>query len=211
MTSCRIMITSWTRPLAGPLKGARGMPLTPKQAQFVDEYLIDLNATQAAIRAGYAEASANREGYRLLTNADIQAAIAEAQAERQKRVKFDQDEIVRRLWRRANLDMGLLMEWGGGIEGEDDGRFVRIKDSADLPRWLRGSIDSVKSHKDGGVEVKLFPKVKAEELLMRHFGMLNDRVDVTTGGQALISAKDEEEIGAMSDEELIAGIEDLSE
>ena len=53
------------------------MPLTPKRQRFVTEYLVDLNATQAAIRAGYAKSGARTEGARLLANADIQAAIAE--------------------------------------------------------------------------------------------------------------------------------------
>lgn len=55
------------------------MTLTAKQERFVSEYLIDLNATQAAIRAGYSEKAANREGSRLLSNVDIAEAIATAQ------------------------------------------------------------------------------------------------------------------------------------
>ena len=57
------------------------MPLkSPKHQRFVAEYLKDLNATQAAIRAGYSPKTANRQGSRLLSNADIQAAIAKGQA-----------------------------------------------------------------------------------------------------------------------------------
>lgn len=56
------------------------MPLTDKQAKFVSEYLVDQNATQAAIRAGYAKSGARTEGARLLANADIAAAVAEALA-----------------------------------------------------------------------------------------------------------------------------------
>lgn len=55
------------------------MKLTAKQERFVSEYLIDLNATQAAIRAGYSEKAANREGSRLLSNVDIAEAIVTAQ------------------------------------------------------------------------------------------------------------------------------------
>ena len=57
-----------------------GMDLTPKQEAFVQEYLIDLNATQAAIRAGYSEKTANEQGSRLLANVKIAKAIAEAKA-----------------------------------------------------------------------------------------------------------------------------------
>lgn len=55
------------------------MALTDKQARFVEEYLIDLNATQAAIRAGYSEKTANEQGSRLLANVSIQVAIQEKQ------------------------------------------------------------------------------------------------------------------------------------
>lgn len=56
--------------------------LTPKQERFVAEYLVDLNATQAAIRAGYSAKTANEQGARLLANVSIASAIAEAQAKR---------------------------------------------------------------------------------------------------------------------------------
>jgi phage terminase small subunit len=69
--------------------------LTAKQAEFVQQYLVDLNATQAAIRAGYAESGARTEGARLLANADIADAIAEAQAERLSRVRIDQDYVLK--------------------------------------------------------------------------------------------------------------------
>ena len=55
--------------------------MTPKQQRFVDEYLIDLNATQAAIRAGYSEKTAQEQGSRLLSNVMVQKAVTEGQAE----------------------------------------------------------------------------------------------------------------------------------
>ena len=62
-------------------KAQDGLNITPKQQRFVDEYLIDLNATQAAIRAGYSPKTANRKGNRLLSKVDIQQAIEQAKAE----------------------------------------------------------------------------------------------------------------------------------
>lgn len=73
------------------------MPLTPKQAAFAREYLVDLNATQAAIRAGYSEKTAYSQGQRLLKNAEVQAAIAEAQAQRAKRTELTQDYVLNSL------------------------------------------------------------------------------------------------------------------
>ena len=63
--------------------------LTAKQERFVEEYLIDLNATQAAIRAGYSAKAAHVTGSRLLTNAKVAAAIAAAKQERSKDTKID--------------------------------------------------------------------------------------------------------------------------
>ncbi len=68
--------------------------LTAKQAAFVEQYLIDLNARQAAIRAGYSEDTAKEIGYENLTKPHIQQAIAEAQKERSKRVQVTQDYVL---------------------------------------------------------------------------------------------------------------------
>lgn len=76
--------------------------LTPKQARFVDEYLLDLNATQAAIRAGYSENTAKQQGARLLTNVYVSAAVQAAQAKRSQRTEVTQDYVIKRLKREAN-------------------------------------------------------------------------------------------------------------
>ena len=71
-----------------------GLNLTPKQQRFVEEYLIDLNATQAAIRAGYSGKTANEQGSRLLANVSISEAIAEAQNKRAERTEITQDYVL---------------------------------------------------------------------------------------------------------------------
>ena len=67
------------------------MAVNPKQAQFVSEFLVDLNATQAAIRAGYSEKTAYSQGQRLLKNVEIQAALTEAVQARVERTRINQD------------------------------------------------------------------------------------------------------------------------
>lgn len=69
--------------------------LTPKQEMFCREYVVDLNASQAAVRVGYSEKTANRQGHRLLTNADIQARVAELQAEAFERADIDAAYVLR--------------------------------------------------------------------------------------------------------------------
>ena len=71
--------------------------LTDRQARFCEEYLIDLNATQAAIRTGYSEKTANEQGARLLANVSVQEKIAELKAERSKRTEITQDSVIQEL------------------------------------------------------------------------------------------------------------------
>jgi len=71
--------------------------LTPKQKEFVKQYLVDLNATRAAIRAGYKERRARERGCRLLHHPRIQAALAEAAKQREQRTLISQDYVIQRL------------------------------------------------------------------------------------------------------------------
>ncbi len=75
--------------------------LTPRQARFVDEYLIDLNATQAARRAGYSANNADKIGSRLVGESRVSEAITEAQAKRSERVTVSQDDVVKGLHKEA--------------------------------------------------------------------------------------------------------------
>lgn len=70
------------------------MALTPKQQRFVEEYLIDLNATQAAIRAGYSEKNADKIGSQLLGKTRIAASIRDAQEKRTRRTEITADYVL---------------------------------------------------------------------------------------------------------------------
>jgi len=85
--------------------------LTPKQQLFVEEYLVDLNATQAAIRAGYSEKTANEQGARLLANVSVQAAIKIAMDKRSERTEITQDMVLRHWWDIATADPRKLIEY----------------------------------------------------------------------------------------------------
>lgn len=78
--------------------------LTNKQARFVEEYLLDLNATQAAIRAGYSAKTADRIGPELLGKTCVSKAIQQAQSKRSQRTELTQDMVIRGLLREAELD-----------------------------------------------------------------------------------------------------------
>ncbi len=84
--------------------------LTPKQQAFVENYLLDLNATQAAIRAGYSAKSAGRFAQELLTKPHIAEAITAAQAKRSQRTEITADAVLQQLWALANANPNELVE-----------------------------------------------------------------------------------------------------
>lgn len=86
------------------------MALTPKQQLFVLEYPKDLNGTQAAIRAGYSEATARQAAAHLLSNTDIQAALAESFKARDERVNGEADEVLRDIQAIAHTDASELVQ-----------------------------------------------------------------------------------------------------
>lgn len=150
-----------TSPDKGP--GAR---LTAQQARFVEEYLIDLNATQAAIRAGYSAKTAKQQGNRLLTNADVAGAVFAAQAKRSARTEIDADWVLRRLADEATADLADILDGSGAI-----------KPVADWPLiWRQGLVAGIDVQEDmlegvkvgQTVKVKLSDRIKRIELIGKH-------------------------------------------
>lgn len=84
--------------------------LTEKEREFVDQYLVDLNATQAAIRAKYSARTARQQASRLLSNVYIQQAIAEARKRQQERTQIEADRVVTEAWNIATADARELVE-----------------------------------------------------------------------------------------------------
>ena len=160
---------------------------TPKQKRFVEEYLIDLNATQAAIRAGYSPETAKEIGNQNLTKRHIQRAIACAMAERSKRTGVNQDRIVLELAKIAFANISDLA----------DMETMTLKEDASLDD--KAAIQSVKvkfaSTKDGGEiierEIRLYDKIRALELLGKHCGMWNDKLNVNVNLPVFISGEDQ--------------------
>lgn len=162
--------------------------LTAKQQRFVDEYLIDLNATQAAIRAGYSTKTANEQGSQLLAKLSIQEAIGGAMAERSRRTGVSQDRVVQELAKIAFVKMTDIVD--------DQCRIKETATDDDL-----SCIELVKFKKTTGKvsgierEVRIAPKLKALELLGKHLGMWNDKLDVNVAVDDWIAAVLEEDKG----------------
>lgn len=95
----------------GLLQGGDLMALRGKQQRFVDEYLIDRNATQAAIRAGYSAKTAEQMGYQLLQKTSVQEHISKGEAELAERNKITQDKVLNRLWEMATADPNELIRY----------------------------------------------------------------------------------------------------
>lgn len=84
--------------------------LTPKQAEFVRQYLIDLNATQAAIRAGYSARTAHSQGERLLRHVEVAAALTEAQGKRAAKTEITAEKVLERYWMIATANPNDLVQ-----------------------------------------------------------------------------------------------------
>jgi phage terminase small subunit len=137
--------------------------LTPKQERFVQEYLIDLNATQAAIRAGYSKKTANEQGARLLANASVAAAVKEALARRAEKSQMKAEEVLAELAAIANADMDTYGWW--------DETSVRATPKNLLPPGASRCIKEIAGGKYG-TTIKLYDKLAAIRDLARHLGMV---------------------------------------
>mgnify|MGYP000964449099 CR=1 FL=1 len=138
------------------------MKLTAKQIRFVDEYLVDFNATQAAIRAGYSKKTAAFIGAENLKKPKIAEEIARRQKDLQRRTEVTQDRVVKELARVAFADASV----------------VCVTDFDKLTEDQRAAIQGIKPT-NFGWEIKLCDKIKALELLGRHIGMFNDKLSLS--------------------------------
>lgn len=168
--------------------------MNAKQRRFVEEYLIDLNATAAYRRAGY-EATGNAaevNAARLLRNAKVAAAVAEAQQRRSVRTEITSDRVLSELARIGFSDMRKLLKWGGTVSGFDEqeaeesgevrlsvANLVQLFDSDNLDDDMAACISEISQTRDGALKVKLHDKQAALVSIGRHLGMFKDRIEHT--------------------------------
>lgn len=148
--------------------------MTDKQKIFADEYLIDLNATRA-YRVAYPsvkkDETAAQAGSRMLRNVKVAKYISDRMKERQERTEVTQDRVVQELAASAFAKATDYVEIRGGR--------VVIKDTSQLEDNQIRAIAGIKEGANG-IEIKLNDKEKALELLGRHLGMWNDKLDIKT-------------------------------
>ena len=145
--------------------------MTKKQKRFIDEYLIDLNATQAAIRSGYSPDTAKSIGSENLTKPDIQARIAKAMAERSRRTGVNADRVVMELAKIAFVNASDVI----------DADTATLKPDAAPEDMAAIQSVKVKTFGEDGLEreIKMADKLKALELLGKHLGMFKDKVELS--------------------------------
>lgn len=161
-------------------KTARGaVELTPRQSRFVDEYLVDLNATQASIRAGYSPRGANTSAARLLSNVRIQARIQDRMSARSNRTSVDADYVLHRLAEIDQLDVADILD--------DTGNMLPIRE---WPKSWRTSISGLDVHEmmtDDVMtvvrKIKWPDKLKNIELLGKHVSVRAFDVEKESGAE----------------------------
>lgn len=162
--------------------------MTNKQKAFVDEYLIDLNATRA-YKAVYKNVKSDDvaavNGNRLLRNAKVEEYLKKRMKDREKRTEITQDKVLKELAAVAfanGSDFARVVtktcfnKQGKEVQYQD----VELEETDELPEEKRKAIAGIKMGKNG-IEVSTCDKVKALELLGRHLGMFNDKVQLETG------------------------------
>lgn len=155
--------------------------LTDKQKRFCEEYLIDLNATQAAIRAGYSSNSASQLGSETLGKLEVQQHIAFLNEKRMKKVGVTPDFVLGELLKLASADPAEMYELDGSM-----------KNIHDIPEHLRKTISRIEvvEYFEGKGEnreqvghikrVAFWSKEKALENLGKHLKLFSDKVEIGT-------------------------------
>lgn len=144
---------------------------TPRQKRFIKEYPIDLNGHKAAIRAGFSEKTARQQASRLLSNANIQAAIQAAQEKIAGNLDITAEKVAAEFAKLAYSNMSEFVEW------DKDGK-VTIKPSSDLSTKQTAAIQEIIPTKTG-IKIKLHDKKGSLDSLARHLGMFTDKTELS--------------------------------
>ncbi len=165
--------------------------LTAKQRAFVREYLIDLNATQAALRAGYSEATAKDIGCENLAKPNIKAAIDAAMKIRADRTDITADRVLKELAKIGFADIRKAIKWQSHLINEEDNpeggdiaviktivtNQVELVGSEDLDDDTAAAISEISQNTAGGIKLKLHDKRAALVDIGKHLGMFKEQVE----------------------------------
>jgi len=164
--------------------------LNDKQKRFAEEYLLDLNATQSAIRAGYSEKTAYSQAFDLLKKPEIQEQIQTLKKERSERTKIDADWLLNRLADEAEADVADLYNESGGLRP--------VTEWPDI--WRKGLVAGIDTHQEYTYEdgkkvpdgvtmkVRLSDRIKRLELIGKHVDVqaFKEKVDHNISGSNIM-------------------------
>lgn len=152
----------------------RTVKLTLKQERFCEEYLIDLNATAAAKRAGFSAKSAMEQGYALINKPQVKAKISELKMARSERTEITADRVLAELGRVAFADLGKAYSAKGDLlpvpDMPDDIRLVLA--GADIHMDITDGVEVGETRK-----IKLLDKLRALELIGKHLKLFTEKVE----------------------------------
>jgi len=152
------------------------VPLTPKQARFVAEYLVDLNGTQAAIRCGYSPHTARVQGAKLLTLPAISEAVAAGKAKQGERLELKADVVLLELLRIAMSDVGQLFDEAGQLRPLNDIP-IDVRRAIAGIEVLKRNVTAGDGQMDSVHKIKLWDKTKALDTLAKHLGLMVEKVE----------------------------------
>jgi phage terminase small subunit len=151
------------------------MTLNPRQKLFCEEYVIDRNATRAAIAAGYAKKTARGTGSRMLTNANIKKYISELAKKVSDKLEITSERVLDEIASMAFYDIADLVEISDGNEITG---LTSPQDIRKLPRNIRRAITGWKYDALGNFIIKLADRSKALDQLARHLSLYNDKIEL---------------------------------
>lgn len=175
------------------------MKLTAKQEMFIREYLVDLNATQAAIRAGYSKKTAYAIGEENLRKPEIAEAIQKAMDERAQRTQITADRVLEEYAKIGFSNITDFLQVKSGemavkVEGPDGPYYstetvqhVHLFDTDDIDEGKMRAVAEIKQTRDG-IALKLHDKKGALDSVARHLGMFTDKVQ-HSGGLVIINGE----------------------
>ena len=162
------------------------LKLNTKQKRFVEEYLVDLNTTKAAKRAGYSEKSAYSIGHDLLKKPEIVTALQKAKEKRAEKVGIEAEEVIEELRHIAFSRLNEAIEWE--FDPQTGRRQFKAPHSKKLGKGISAAISEV-SFSRNGIKVKLHDKLSALDKLSRHLGLYEkdntQEINLNAGTEAL--------------------------
>ena len=157
--------------------------LSYKQKRFVEEYIVDLNAKQAAIRAGYSVRTAEKQGWQMMQHAGIRTAIEKYQKNISKKTEITIENILQEYAKIAFTDLTEIIRFEKGLMSVEDFDKLDDKQKACIKKFKCKTMERLNANgelvESDWVEIELHDKQHALDMLGKHLGMFVQKLEVT--------------------------------